>query len=274
VGGTTEFAGGGYAGENAYFSRLGAPDPIVERQLVRAALLFDDIVTMGTGAASFFRQRRPDVRVHVIGGAIDPARFHPGQGSPDFDVIFVGRIVPIKRVDRLIGALALAAADLPSIRAAIIGDGPLRSEMEALAGRLGIADRVTFTGRQDDVASWLRRARVFMLTSASEGVALSLMEATMCGLPAIVPAVGDLGDVVRNGSNGIVVPDATEARLATALVDLLTGKDECWHFRQAAIARSVSYRPEQVTALWAPVLRAQSGAMISPITPRAASARM
>ena len=272
VGGPTEFAGGGYAGENAYFARLGGSDQIVEAQLLRAALHFDDIVTMGTGAASFFKQRRPSVRVHVIGGAIDPSRFHPGQGDPDFDVIFVGRIVPIKRVDRLIGALALAATDLPSIRAVIVGEGPLRADMERLAGRLGIIDRVTFAGRQDDVGAWLRRARVFMLTSASEGVALSLMEATMCGLPAIVPAVGDLGDIVRTGNNGILVPDATEARLARAVVDLLNGQDEYWHFRQAAIAKSVSYRPEQVTALWTPVLRAQSGATIARITPRPASA--
>jgi len=258
VGGPTEFAGGGYAGENAYFARLGAPDPVVERRLLRAALAFDEIVTMGSGAAEYFRKRGPEARVHTIGGAIDPLRFHPGDGPADFDVIFVGRLVPIKRVDRLIGALALASETLTDLRAVIVGDGPLRGELEELADARGVRKHVTFAGRQSDVAAWLRRSRVFVLTSASEGVALSLMEATMSGLPAVVPDVGDLRDLVEDGGNGFLVAEGHERAFADALVRMLRDGDMYARFRQATIEKSASYTPQPIAALWqSPLTAAQ-----------------
>jgi L-malate glycosyltransferase len=250
VGGPTEFAGGGYAGENAYFARLGTPDGRVERLLLRAALAFDDIVTMGAGAATYFRDRNAAARVHTIGGAIDPREFYPGDGTAEFDVIFVGRLVPIKRVDRLLGAIALAVETLPDLRAVIVGDGPLREELETLAEQRGVRDRVTFAGRRADVPAWLRRSRVFILTSASEGVALSLMEAMMCRLPAVVPDVGDLRDLVEDGSNGFVVSPATERAFADAIVKLLQDPDRYRRFRAATAERAASYTPQQVAALW------------------------
>ena len=250
VGGPTEFAGGGYAGENAYFARLGTPDARVERMLLRAALAFDDIVTMGTGAAQYFRDREPAARIHTIGGAIDPHEFHRADAPAEFDVVFVGRLVPIKRVDRLIGALALAAETLTGLRAVIVGDGPLRGELEALAEARGIRSSVTFAGRRDDVAAWLRRSRVFVLTSASEGVALSLMEAMMCGLPAVVPDVGDLRDVVDDGINGFVVSTPSERAFADAIVKVLHDPERYRRFRDAALAQSTSYTPQQIAALW------------------------
>jgi glycosyltransferase involved in cell wall biosynthesis len=253
VGGPTELAGGGFAGENRYFAALGTADPVVERQLLRAAVAFDEIVTMGTRAASFFRERGA-ARVHVIGGAID-ARFQPSSSPPEFDLIFVGRLVPIKRVDRLIRAIAIAARTRPGVRAVIVGDGPLHAELKALAVALGIADRITFAGRQDDVAAWLRRSRLFTLTSASEGVALSLMEATMCGLPSVVPAVGDLEDVVCDGANGIVLRKMTDESLAAAFVRLLQDTGLYARFREETIARSARLTPSAVTALWTSVLR-------------------
>jgi glycosyltransferase involved in cell wall biosynthesis len=259
VGGPTEFAGGGYAGETAYFARLGTADAHVEQQLLRAALDFDDIVTMGTGAAGYFRARGARGRVHTIGGAIDPREFHPADGAPEFDVVFVGRLVPIKRVDRLIGALALAAESLPGLRAVIVGDGPLRGDLEALARDRGVGGNVTFAGRRSDVAAWLRRSRVFILTSASEGVALSLMEALMCELPAIVPDVGDLRDLVDDGANGFVVADPSERAFADAIVKILSDPERYRRFRVAARARSASYMPQQITALWRGPLGAVRG---------------
>ena len=250
VGGPTEFAGGGYAGENAYFARLGTPDARVERMLLRAVLEFDEIVTMGTGAARYFRERRAGLRVHVIGGAIDPRDFHASDEPPAFDIVFVGRLVPIKRVDRLIGAIGIAARTLPDLRAVIVGDGPLRESLETLARERGVYDRITFAGRRSDVAAWLRRSRVFILTSASEGVALSLMEATMCALPAIVPDVGDLRDLVEDGVNGFVIAQPSEEAFAGAMVQLLGDPARYQRFRAATRLRSASYMPQQIAALW------------------------
>jgi glycosyltransferase involved in cell wall biosynthesis len=104
---------------------------------------------------------------------------------------------------------------------AIVGDGPLREELERLAAHLGLARNVSFLGRRDDVAEWLERARVFVLASDSEGLALSVMEASMAGLPCVVSDVGDLGDLVVDGRNGWRVPRRDPDALAGRLLDLL-----------------------------------------------------
>ena len=105
----------------------------------------------------------------------------------------------------------------------IVGDGPLRQELETLAAALGLGDAVEFAGQRVDVSSILGRSRVFVLTSKTEGLSLALMEAMMAGLPAVVSDVGDLGDLVRHGENGYLVdvqtPDRFAERIAAILKD-------------------------------------------------------
>lgn len=254
VGGPTELAGGGAAGENAYFARLGRPDAVVEAQLLRAAAAFDLIVTMGSRAAAYFRSHGARGAVRVIGGAIDPVRFRRGTGAATWDVIFVGRLVEIKRVDRFLRALALVKERVPHVRGVLVGDGPCRDDLEALARGLGLADAVTFAGRQPESSRWLQQARLFVLTSASEGLSLSLMEAMQCGLPAVVPAVGDLEDLVVDGMNGYLVRDGEPHSFARAISDLLLDPDRRARFAVAAEAAARAYHPATVTRAWDDVL--------------------
>src|SRR5206468_12582383 len=108
----------------------------------------------------------------------------------------------------------------PDIRAAILGDGPLRAELEHAADSLGIRDRVEFLGFHEDTERYYNRAKVFVLTSAAEGLSVAMMEAMSCGLPAVVPAVGDLGDVVRTGVTGYLL-DADDHSAFVAAVSAL-----------------------------------------------------
>ena len=134
---------------------------------------------------------------HVVSGGIDPHRFHPAAATlPEFDLIVTCRLVPVKRIDLFLRAVHCLVSDLPNVRAVIVGEGPLREALEGQARELGIEKNVTFVGQQAAVEDWLRRSRIFVLTSDSEGLSLSLMEAMMSGLPAVVSAVGDLGDLV------------------------------------------------------------------------------
>jgi len=162
-----------------------------------------------------------EVPIEAIPGGIDDFRYQSGEGPREFDVILVARLVPVKRIDIFLKVIQAAARELPAIRAVIVGDGPLRSELELQARQWGIADRVTFAGHQTDVASWLRRSRIFVLTSDSEGLALSIMEAMMSGLPCVVSEVGDLGDLVHHGRNGWLVPRRQVEQYAGRIVDLL-----------------------------------------------------
>ena len=122
-----------------------------------------------------------------------------------YDLILVGRLAPIKRIDLYLRAIEQVSRRLPDVTAAIVGDGALRTELEQLVEELGIGERVHFAGQQSDVEDWLSRSRIFVLTSDSEGLALSLMEAMMCGLPAVVSDVGELGELVASGTNGCLV---------------------------------------------------------------------
>jgi glycosyltransferase involved in cell wall biosynthesis len=132
----------------------------------------------------------------------------------------------------------------------------LRRELEAQAAALGVSDAVTFAGKQDDVQAWLSRSRIFMLTSASEGLALSLMEAMMCGLPAVVTRVGDLGDLIADGQNGYLVSQPTAEALGAAVLALLDHPERLAAFSSAARESARRFTVEATTERWNQILRA------------------
>ena len=145
------------------------------------------------------------------------------------------------------------------MRAAIVGDGPLREPLERLARELGIADRITFAGQQRDVPQWLRQSRVFVLTSESEGLALSLMEAMTCGVPAVVADVGDLRDLVTNGVNGYLVAERDPRHFAQRLAALLEDPDRYAACSDAARLAAERYEVHETVRLWDQVLRNAGG---------------
>ncbi len=206
VGGPLELLDGGIWAENRVFSLLETPDPVLQRYLLRSVASFDAVITMGRSAVRFFRQQHVSTRFHVVPGGIDARRFRPARKTPVTDLILVGRLAEIKRVNVFLQAVAIASRSLPDLTAVIVGDGELRDPLCEMADSLGLQDRVRFVGQQSDISEWLRQARVFVLTSDSEGLALSMMEAMACGLPVVVSDVGDLPDLVRDGLNGYLVP--------------------------------------------------------------------
>lgn len=240
VGGPAEVQGGGVLSENRLFGKLRAPDPRVESALLRAVSGFDLVVTMGTGAREFFRGNGVTGDIRVIPGGVDTARGDPADGGAPWDVVFVGRLVPVKRIDLLLRALSLVRKRIPGVRAVIVGDGPLRGELEAAAATLGLGDAVEFAGQRNDVPSILGRSKVFALTSATEGLSLALMEAMAAGLPAVVPDVGDLGDLVRDGENGFLVGDRTPESFAARIAAIL--EDPALRRRLSEAARSAMER--------------------------------
>jgi glycosyltransferase involved in cell wall biosynthesis len=254
VGGPVEILDGGIWGENRYFARLGGPDALVERWLLEAVQASDLVVTMGTRAERFFRERGITTRCEVVSGGIDTETFQPAHSAPRYDAILVARLVPIKCIDIFLCAIAELAKTRPEVTAVIVGDGPLRGELQDLATQLGLDHAVTFAGQHRDVETWLRASRVFVLTSRSEGLALSLMEAMLCGLPAIVPRVGDLDELVREGVNGHLIEDREPARFAAALGRLLEDEMRLRRFGSAARTDALRFGTAHATELWDQIL--------------------
>ncbi len=263
VGGPVEVLDGGIWGENRYFAKAKTPDPLVEAWLLEAVQETDIVVTMGTRAVRFFREHGVTTSINVIAGGIDTDTFHGGDERRRYDAVLVARLVPIKSIHLFLQAIASLTSVRPSFTAAIVGDGPLRAQLEAHARELGVAAGVTFAGHQVDVQRWLRESRVFVLTSQSEGLALSLMEAMMCGLPAIVPHVGDLADLVNDDVNGYLIEDRTPDAYASRLLHLLEEPSRWGAFSHAAQASAQRYTTASATARWDAVLQ-ECGAALTP----------
>lgn len=254
VGGPLELLDGGIWAENRLFGLLETPDPRIEGQLIRGVGTFDAVITMGRSAARFFRQHAVRTCFHIVPGGIDADEFHPACAPPVTDLILVGRLAEIKRIDIFLQAVALASRTLPDLSATIVGDGELGESLVQMARQLGIDSRVRFAGRQSNVSDWLRQARVFVLTSDSEGLALSLMEAMMCGLVPIVSHVGDLGDLVIDGANGCLVQRRCVEAFAARIVDLLRDPAQLQSLSVAARQGTLRYDLAPITNQWTKIL--------------------
>jgi glycosyltransferase involved in cell wall biosynthesis len=148
-----------------------------------------------------------------------PFRAEVGAGTEDVLAVFVGRLAPIKRVDLLIEAVALARASEPRLRVAIVGDGELRGSLEQQASRLGMRETMRFLGFRNDLPAIAAGSDLAVLASDNEGTPVALIEAAAAGLPAVATAVGGVTDIVTP-STGITVAKGDAHAFADALLRL------------------------------------------------------
>jgi glycosyltransferase involved in cell wall biosynthesis len=161
-------------------------------------------------------------------------------------VAFVGRLHPIKRIDRLIEAVALARRDVPELELEIVGPGDRHgAELEALATRLGIADAVHFRGyvSVDEKLRILARAHVSALLSASEGLPMAALEAMACGTAVVLSEGCHLPEVHDRG--GLVVPGGAPDA-AAAIVALLGDAERRERLAAGAVTFAHDFRREVV----------------------------
>ena len=157
----------------------------------------------------------PPERLHAIANGIDLQAFTPTPRlhvAPPLTVVTVAVLRPEKRIDRL---LRIAAAQVVPLRLLIVGDGPEMPALQALAKDLKL--NVEWAGAQSDVRPFLQRSDVFALTSDTEQLPLSLLEAMAFGLPALACAVGDVPRLLPEQT----AAPGDEAGLARLLAELL-----------------------------------------------------
>jgi glycosyltransferase involved in cell wall biosynthesis len=131
-----------------------------------------------------------------------------------------------KGLDVLLRAFALIQDPMPSLKLVLVGDGPLRGELESLASSLGIRERVEFLGLRgrDQVPKLIHGCEAFVLPSRSEPFGIAIVEALACKKPVVSTTVGGIPEIIKNGKNGILVEPDNPAALATALVDVLQNR--------------------------------------------------
>jgi L-malate glycosyltransferase len=167
-------------------------------------------------------------RIEVIENGIEVDRYGPAADKDGLKeklglephrkyIIHVARHHPVKDQPTLLRGFAAAADDLPGVDLLMVGDGPLRGELEHLAVELRVPTRVTFLGIRTDIPDLMRAADVFALTSVSEAASLTLLEAMASGLPAVVTNVGGNPEIVRHEREGVLVPRGDFAACGVAL---------------------------------------------------------
>jgi glycosyltransferase involved in cell wall biosynthesis len=202
-------------------SPLDEPLPAVWRALRRLAF--------GTAAAVVFQTERAraafpasvQVRGCVVPNPVDlPAE--PTAVPDATEIVAAGRLVPQKGFDLLIGAFATVAHRHPDWRLTIWGEGPERDRLTALAAKRGLGGRVRLPGTSGTPGGWLPGGSIFVLPSRFEGFPNALCEAMGAGYAAVA-ADCRFGprEIVRDGTDGLLVPPEDERALAEALASLM-----------------------------------------------------
>ncbi len=200
-------------------ARLG---DLVERRVAPRFYRSSRIVTLSESSRAEIVEilALPADRVTVAPPGVD-ARYTPGGvRSPTPLVVAVGRLVPVKRFDAMLRALATVKVDQPDLRAVIIGEGYERPALEALRRELGATDWVSLPGHVSDeeLVSWYRRAWVVASSSQREGWGMTLTEAAACGTPSVATAIAGHTDAVVDAESGLLVSEVGELPAALGRV--------------------------------------------------------
>ena len=212
------------------------------------------VVTVSRHNVDHLTQRLRRIPVAYVPNGMEAAS--PSNAPAHGPVLCVARLVPKKGVDTLLAAVPAVIEAEPGARIEIIGDGPQRAELEALARELGVAHAVSFLGAQPGpaVAAAYRRASMFVLPCRiapdgdRDGLPTVLLEAMARGLPVISTDIVGIPELVQHRNTGLVVPPDDPPALAHAVLDLR--RDDLLRKRLGAAAREhvgAEYHPGRST---------------------------
>jgi glycosyltransferase involved in cell wall biosynthesis len=198
----------------------------VLRYLVRRG---DHVLAASTEIAQVAMELAPEVTVEPLTNGVDTDRFRPvapalppAQGRRR--IMVPRRLFAKNGVEYLIRAMPTVAREVPQAEALLVGDGPERARLEALAAELGVEGRVHFLGARDhaEMPAVLSSAELAVFPSLMEATSVAALECMACELPVVASRVGGLPEIVDD-SVGRLVPPAEPEPLARAIVELLQG---------------------------------------------------
>jgi glycosyltransferase involved in cell wall biosynthesis len=158
-----------------------------------------------------------------------------------FTLLYVGRLAVPKDFPTLLRALALVRAIRKDVFLWVVGEGELRPSVEKLCDELRLNDAVTLWGERADTGAFFDAADVFVLTSTSEGLPVSLLEAMAAGRPVVAAAPGAVPEIVEGGRCGFVVPIGSSEGVAEGILRLAGDSALCASKGEAARAHYLHY---------------------------------
>jgi glycosyltransferase involved in cell wall biosynthesis len=238
-------------------------DRVTDRYLVNSAAIVEELAAQGGLSRG---------KMEVIHNGIDLAGLPPfdvdrarARAGLGFDparrlVALVGRLEPQKDCPTFLAAAARVASEVADVDFLVVGEGRLRAELEADAARLGLADRMRFTGVRRDVPALLAGVDVLVLTSRYEGLPNAVIEAMATGAVAVATDVGGARELVVDGETGVIVPVGRPDLVAEATLALLRDPERARRMARAARARieerfTVAAMVRRTTAAYEDALR-------------------
>jgi glycosyltransferase involved in cell wall biosynthesis len=226
-----------------------------------ASWLSDKIVAVSGDAAEVARhvEKVPDRKIEIIWNGIDVERFFAVEVRPSISqrAIHVARLIyPTKDQVTLLHAVRRVVDAEPGFSLDIVGDGPYRAELEALCDELKLRRHVRFLGQRDDVHALMSQADMFVLSSITEGLSITLLEAMATGLPIVATRVGGNPEVVADGETGLLVPPRSPDALAEAILRLVRDPQSARRMGAAARQRAeLSFDIRRVVARYEELYR-------------------
>jgi glycosyltransferase involved in cell wall biosynthesis len=221
-------------------TKHGRNQPDVARKVLLnrlASTLTDRVVAVSADAAdvALHLENVPETKVVTISNGVDTTAFRPadpraarallGVPAGGFHVGVVARLAAVKDHATLLEAFALLRNERPDAHLTLVGDGPERAALLDRSRALGLIGSVCFVGARRDVAALLPAFDVFALSSTSEGISLTLLEAAAAGLPIVATRVGGNAEVVLDGATGTLVSPCDPRAFAAALAALSRRSD-------------------------------------------------
>jgi glycosyltransferase involved in cell wall biosynthesis len=222
------------------------------------------IVSVSEKASAIARaEGAPSHCIRVIRNGIDVSAQHVDSigDARRTRVVAIGRLTPVKDFATMLRAARIVADADPSFRLDVVGDGPSRPELEDLRRQLRLEPHVTFHGARNDARRVLSEARLFVQSSLSEGVSLTLLEAMAAGVPVAATRVGGTPEVVEHGVTGLLVAAAQPERLAAAMLTILQDRRLAQRMSERARARAAQHFDlTQMTASYETLYEQAAGA--------------
>ena len=154
-----------------------------------------------------------------------PVNQEISKGKQPYDIICVADFTKVKRIDVFLKVISEIKQKHPEIKATMVGGNGRKHRYEKMKHKMNLEKNVTFAGIVRDVYSYLVKSQLFMMTSEAEGLPMSLIESMSVGLPCIVPNVGDISDIAKDGFNALVVRTLDVKDFASKALQLLEDKD-------------------------------------------------
>ncbi|MBU0701853.1 glycosyltransferase [bacterium] len=161
-----------------------------------------------------------------------------GVEQSDILVGTVGRLDPVKNFDIFIRSVEGVLREFPTVKFLLIGDGPIREDLESIVSELDLRKHVIFLGERNDVVELLKIMDIFVLPSKSEGLSNTILEAMSAELPVIATDVGGNSELVVDGETGILIQPGDIFALSVAIINLLRDDEKRKKMGEAGFIRA------------------------------------